>query len=183
MEPYSIHQKKIDNDIYVLVFEIFAKLTYKNQKNQEYFIKKNGYRLLEPFSKMNPSQLNVLRPLYSILINCCDQNDYQLIFWCNGFVAQVIKKKNELIEKLKGLVGNNAALNEKEINQLLSELEIYLLFLSKASYECEEIILTLTNEKTIYDDTQFLINLVTGHSLDSKFYLFYLKLSGISLNL
>lgn len=165
----------------MLVFEIFAKLTYKNTKNQEYFIKKNGYRLLEPFSKMQPSQINVLKPLYSILINCCDQNDYQLIFWCNGFVGQVTKRKNELVDLLRSkILGKESEFSEKEINLVLAEIEIYSLFLAKASFECEEIILSLTNEKRIYEDCQFLMNLALQGSVENKYYTFYLKLAGLS---
>jgi hypothetical protein len=168
----------------VLVFEIFAKLTYKNTKNQEYFIKKNGYRLLEPFSKMQPAQINVLKPLYSILINCCDQNDYQLIFWCNGFVGQVTKRKNELVDLLRTkILGKESEFSEKEINLVLAEIEIYSLFLAKASFECgnflfegkienilEEIILSLTNEKRIYEDCQFLMNIALQESIENKYY-------------
>ena len=138
LEPYSINDRKIDNDIYILVFEIFSKLTYKNIKNQEYFIKKNGYRQVEPFSKMQPCQISVIKPLYSILTNCCDQNDYQLIFWCNGFVAQVTKKKNEYVDRLREIVQvkNRSEAQDKDLSSLLAEIEIYLIFLVKASYEC-----------------------------------------------
>lgn len=80
LDEYNKEEQKIDNDIHILVFEIFAKLTFRCPKNQEYFMKKSGYRILEPFLRDANPELSVLRPVLLTLANCCDQNDYQLIF-------------------------------------------------------------------------------------------------------
>lgn len=57
-------------------------------------MKKSGYRIIEPFLRDTNPELSVLRPVLLTLSNCCDQNDYQLIFWSDSFVSRILNKVN-----------------------------------------------------------------------------------------
>jgi len=132
LKPYSIGQKGIDADIYVLVFEIFAKLTFKCPKNQEYFMKKAGYKLVEPFIRAEKPDLQVERPILLTLANCCDQNDYQLIFWTDNFVAKIVDKADRTLTEVVSIIDSNP----NEAVNSLKHLEIYLIFINRASLGC-----------------------------------------------
>lgn len=153
LNPYSPQERTVDNEIFINIFEIFSKLTFNCPKNQEYFMKKNCYKLTEPIFKLSPVDLNILRPLLFTLANCCDQNDYQLVFWCDDFLAKINQRVAaclldavRMIEKL-----------EDGRAERLKELEVYLIFLSRAVRGCgsvglllEEIVLTVLEDRKLF---------------------------------
>lgn len=130
--PFRPGEQTLDNEIYIVIVEIFAKLTYKNEKNQEYFMKKNGYRVIKAFLNIHPLNLQIARPVVFTLTNCCDQNDYQLIFWSNQFIDQVNSRVKELMGEAVEKIEKN---KEGAINDLKS-LEIFFIFLEAASRRC-----------------------------------------------
>ena len=95
-------------------------------------MKKSGYRLIEPFLRATNPELSILRPVLLTLANCCDQNDYQLIFWSDSFVSRILQKANialresvEYLEKDKGMAVKT-----------LKSLEVYLIFICRVSINC-----------------------------------------------
>jgi hypothetical protein len=122
----------VDNEIYVLIFEIFSKLTFNCPKNQEYFMKKNCYKLIDPIFKIEPVDLAILNPLLFTLSNCCDQNDYQLVFWSDEFVHRVQARVVSCMADTGGLIERGIG----EAQERLKELEVYLVFLSRCVRGC-----------------------------------------------
>lgn len=102
-------------------------------------MKKNCYKLIEPIFKQTPTDLYILKPILFTLSNCCDQNDYQLIFWCDDFVAKITARIFScLLETIKFIEQDSPDKATK-----LQELELYLIFLSRAVKGCG--ILSLKN--------------------------------------
>lgn len=132
LNPYSPQERTVDNEIFVNVFEMFSKLTYQCPKNQEYFMKKNCYKLIEPIFKLNPVDMLIMRPLVFTLANCCDQNDYQLYFWSDDFTKRIGDRIFQALLAAINLIDKNQ--EEKLIK--LKELELYLIFMSKAVRGC-----------------------------------------------
>lgn len=132
LNPYTPHEKTVDNEIFISIFEIFSKLTFNCPKNQEYFMKKNCYKLIDPMFKLSPVDLNILRPLVLTLANCCDQNDYQLVFWCDDFVTKITQRVFSTLIDAVNMIENK---DDKKTDKL-KELELYLIFLSKAVRGC-----------------------------------------------
>jgi hypothetical protein len=132
LNPYTPHEKTVDNEIFISIFEIFSKLTFNCPKNQEYFMKKNCYKLIDPMFKLSPVDLNILRPLVLTLANCCDQNDYQLVFWCDDFVTKITQRVFSTLIDAVNIIENK---DDKKTDKL-KELELYLIFLSKAVRGC-----------------------------------------------
>jgi hypothetical protein len=95
-------------------------------------MKKNCYKLIEPIFKLVPVDMNILKPLLFTLANCCDQNDYQLIFWCDDFVSKITQRLFACLLDTIGMIEKNS---EEKIAKL-GELELYLIFLSRAVRGC-----------------------------------------------
>ena len=95
-------------------------------------MKKNCYKLIEPIFKLVPVDMQILRPLIFTLSNCCDQNDYQLIFWCDDFLTRISQR---IFNTLPDCIAFIEKKSEDKIVKL-KELELYLIFLSRCVRGC-----------------------------------------------
>ena len=156
----------IDFEMANYIFQILAKLTFKNsnfpflqwnkicwflEKNQDYFVKKNGHEFIKSILASS-KDLNLTQAGIYILANCCDKSteklhiyfkkiyfldDTRLLLWCGGFLAFTLKKLVEKSEALFAYYKNNPNIQERktEIINVYKEIEVFQLLIWKMSLD------------------------------------------------
>lgn len=82
--------------------------------------------------RLSNPDLSILRPVMLTLSNCCDQNDYQLIFWSDSFVSRILQKANIVLRESVELLEKS----DKSVVRKLKVLEVYLIYLNRVSINC-----------------------------------------------
>ncbi len=77
--------QEIDIDICSCVINFLAKATFKNKKNQDYFLKKKGHEIMKGMIA-TAQDIHLYNGACALLSNCCISTDSRLLLWCAGIV-------------------------------------------------------------------------------------------------